>query len=433
MRRLVIRRHRHSPEVASVVGADWAERLEPQQLARPGVAGRGRGRRASSTTVGCTPSRRVALLRRRTSALFPWTLAKAFLSSPAALRETVRQRIGALGKHRAPAQEREVEALQRLDELAAGRRHRSVGASTPARRATCERSASARAAPTRAVVFAERVATLNGCRSTCRRDLGLDRRSGRDPARRPAPTTSSRSIVDEFKQESSPIRVLVTGDVASEGVNLHAQCHELIHFDIPWSLIRIEQRNGRIDRYGQQHPPQITTLLLEPDERARSPATCGSCSRLIEKEHEAHTALGDVASLMGKYDVEAEEEAIREVLAGEATSTTSCGRPRRSRPSDSIAGAARAAACAGADAPRRRPDAGDRGRQRRRCTRRGRLPATRPSTRRSTTPGAGVRAQAASRWRELRATQQIVEFVPPPDLRQRLEVLPADATWPSGR
>ena len=41
-------------------------------------------------------------------------------------------------------------------------------------------------------------------------------------------------------------------------------------------------------------------------------------SKLIEKEQEAHKALGDAASLMGKYSVEAEEEAIRKVLAREA-------------------------------------------------------------------------------------------------------------------
>ncbi|UJH69567.1 hypothetical protein [Ornithinimicrobium sp. INDO-MA30-4] len=39
-------------------------------------------------------------------------------------------------------------------------------------------------------------------------------------------------------------------------------------------------------------------------------------TRLVEKEHEAHTALGDVAGLMGEHDVKAEEDRIRDVLAG---------------------------------------------------------------------------------------------------------------------
>src|SRR5699024_9553823 len=88
---------------------------------------------------------------------------------------------------------------------------------------------------------------------------------------------------------SSPIRVLVTGDLASEGVNLHSQCHELVHFDIPWSLIRIEQRNGRIDRYGQTQRPQITTLVLQPDSE-RFSGDIRVLKKLIEKENEAHTA-----------------------------------------------------------------------------------------------------------------------------------------------
>src|SRR6185437_1725276 len=93
--------------------------------------------------------------------------------------------------------------------------------------------------------------------------------------------TEQQDTVDSFKQASSPIRVLITGDVASEGVNLHSQCHELIHYDIPWSLIRIEQRNGRIDRYGQHQPPQITTLLLNPETEAFS-GDLRVLSRLIE-------------------------------------------------------------------------------------------------------------------------------------------------------
>ena len=130
------------------------------------------------------------------------------------------------------------------------------------------------------------------------------------------PEEAQLSLIDEFKRADSPIRVLITGDVASEGVNLHAQCHQLIHYDIPWSLIRIQQRNGRIDRYGQEHNPVITTLLLDPAEQS-SPGELHVLTRLVEREAEAHKLLGDASSLMGKYSDRQEEDEIRKVLAGE--------------------------------------------------------------------------------------------------------------------
>src|SRR5262249_10936660 len=52
-------------------------------------------------------------------------------------------------------------------------------------------------------------------------------------------------------------RLLLCSDVASEGLNLHYFCHRLIHFDLPWSLMVFQQRNGRVDRYGQAQAPQI--------------------------------------------------------------------------------------------------------------------------------------------------------------------------------
>ena len=58
-------------------------------------------------------------------------------------------------------------------------------------------------------------------------------------------------------------------------------------------------------------------MLLHPETEAFS-GDLRVLSRLIAKEHEAHTALGDAASLMGKYDVGAEEDEIRKVLAGKA-------------------------------------------------------------------------------------------------------------------
>jgi hypothetical protein len=38
--------------------------------------------------------------------------------------------------------------------------------------------------------------------------------------------------------------------LASEVLNLHYFCHRLVRFDLPWSLMVFQQRNGRVDRYG---------------------------------------------------------------------------------------------------------------------------------------------------------------------------------------
>jgi hypothetical protein len=120
-------------------------------------------------------------------------------------------------------------------------------------------------------------------------------------------------------------------------VNLHLQCHELVHFDIPWSLIRIEQRNGRIDRYGQKYPPRITALLLDPSSE-RFAGDVRILAKLIEKEDEAHTALGDVASLMGQYDVKGEEEQIRAVLAGQKPLDAVVRTPEEAAAGDDLTG-----------------------------------------------------------------------------------------------
>lgn len=48
------------------------------------------------------------------------------------------------------------------------------------------------------------------------------------------------------------IRVLITTDVLSEGQNLQ-DAHIVLNFDLPWALIRLIQRAGRVDRIGQKH------------------------------------------------------------------------------------------------------------------------------------------------------------------------------------
>ncbi|MCA8937739.1 MAG: DEAD/DEAH box helicase, partial [Planctomycetes bacterium] len=65
---------------------------------------------------------------------------------------------------------------------------------------------------------------------------------------------------DRFRSEDD--LVMVCTDAAAEGLNLHQRCHHLIHLELPFNPNRLEQRNGRIDRYGQQHTPMVRYLYL---------------------------------------------------------------------------------------------------------------------------------------------------------------------------
>lgn len=45
--------------------------------------------------------------------------------------------------------------------------------------------------------------------------------------------------------------LLLATDAASEGLNLHDRCRTVVHFELPWMPMRLEQRTGRVDRLGQ--------------------------------------------------------------------------------------------------------------------------------------------------------------------------------------
>jgi len=69
-------------------------------------------------------------------------------------------------------------------------------------------------------------------------------------------------VQEAFERPST--RVLLATDAASEGLNLQRACRRVVHLELPWNPNRLEQRNGRVDRYGQAKPP-IIRYLYYPD------------------------------------------------------------------------------------------------------------------------------------------------------------------------
>lgn len=56
-------------------------------------------------------------------------------------------------------------------------------------------------------------------------------------------------------------RVLIATDCLSEGINLQDAFTAVIHYDLPWNPNRLEQREGRVDRFGQPSPVVKTCLM----------------------------------------------------------------------------------------------------------------------------------------------------------------------------
>lgn len=109
--------------------------------------------------------------------------------------------------------------------------------------------------------------------------------------------TKIAEIVREFNQENATVRLLLCSDVASEGINLHHYSHRMIHFDIPWSLMTFQQRNGRIDRYGQTRPPQIRYLQTQANIE-KCIGDVKILEKLIEKDENAQKNIADPAEFL---------------------------------------------------------------------------------------------------------------------------------------
>ncbi|HXL88809.1 MAG TPA: DISARM system SNF2-like helicase DrmD [Streptosporangiaceae bacterium] len=110
------------------------------------------------------------------------------------------------------------------------------------------------------------------------------------------PTEEREDIRAKFTAppDKQQVRVLVATDSAGEGIDLQAHCHRLVNFDIPFNPSRLEQRIGRIDRYGQKHTPEIYQLAPTERESALAKDTVFLLDKVREKIGQVAADLGSV-------------------------------------------------------------------------------------------------------------------------------------------
>jgi ERCC4-related helicase len=251
--------------------------------------------------------------RRKAGQLFKTTLLKAMLSSPWACLETVKNRLKRLEKEASEPDRTEIVelealkyALEQVDVPSFSKYQQLL------KLIRKDFGWTGKDPKDRLVIFTGRLESLRFLKQQLSEDLKLKPESvcildgGMSDV-------EQNQIVEEFGQEKAKVRILIATEVASEGLNLHYLSHRLIHFDIPWSLMTLQQRNGRIDRYGQTHQPEIRYLLTR-SRLERMDEVERIVKVLLNKDEQAIKNIGDPSVFMGVFDAEAEEAFTAQII-----------------------------------------------------------------------------------------------------------------------
>ncbi|MFE5171180.1 DISARM system SNF2-like helicase DrmD [Streptomyces sp. NPDC056634] len=105
----------------------------------------------------------------------------------------------------------------------------------------------------------------------------------------------------EPSRSEGKVRILLATDAAGEGIDLQNHCHRLINYDIPFNPNKLEQRIGRIDRWGQKRDPEITHFIGSGWQQAQAgsyEADLEFLSRVAKKVARMEHDLGSVNAVL---------------------------------------------------------------------------------------------------------------------------------------
>lgn len=90
-------------------------------------------------------------------------------------------------------------------------------------------------------------------------------------------------------------RFLVSTEAGGEGINMQRNCHVMVNYDLPWNAMRLQQRIGRLDRYGQRRRVQVFNLQVRDSWDNRI------STRILERIVAVQEALGPVTDGTENY------------------------------------------------------------------------------------------------------------------------------------
>ena len=118
---------------------------------------------------------------------------------------------------------------------------------------------------------------------------------------------------DSYTSQENALRILISTDILSEGQNLQ-DCSIVVNYDLPWAIIRLVQRAGRVDRIGQEAENILCYSFLPAD----------GVERIIALRSRVRERLSQNAEVVGTdeafFEDEGDEQAIVDLYHEKADS-----------------------------------------------------------------------------------------------------------------